>query len=965
MTKSRLGVVAFFFVVSFGAAAPLHARVVSYAPITSRYAIPAVESRTSRHVLLLELDNAYPYGMPSGVGPGRIVLYDSSGAAEPRLLLPDDGQPISVGLLALEEEADGVPVLLVATDASVKGDNPSRSWRHLLSTDGGATWHVLALPYTPGPRGLQGGLTNASSNGFFDADFGGPLVRGRRSNVRLGTTAFPFVLLDGGGSMVAVSRDGTTRLLLRTVTTTPDGLVDPADLVGTDATGMRFLVAGRPVTGSETAPVIGEHALYLVDLDGHVTKLLPLSDPRPSLEGWITPSDVVTMEIEGTLGPTSPSGVPKSIVRIQNGSVTTLAAATGTYDNPVGTRLFAVPSADFREGWVIQRNLSTGTSLSRITSSGALEEQWRDVTGPEVEALHAGASGARLLVQAHRPRPTDDNRIFRDPALAVWKIGDGAPLRYDELFLVEQGTKGFVHLDVDAAAAGASFLFDSGIPYIYSGGGGPSGGGGGGGGSDVTQEWGVVKGSLCQRLVIPAVARTSGFGGAFWKTDVVLQNPDDAPLAVALRFVPNDKSADRDVHEASLTLQGHEIRSLDDVLAAVFGLEAASGALRIDPEGDRSLNATSRTYTRSSRGTYGMGVPALDVHAALGPGFPTSFAAALPGNGFRSNLLVTDTSGRGTRVALRLANAFGEPIEGGFLDAPAGGQIQASGVGDLFQAPSWLPGSLLLSPRTGEAISTLIAIDNTTNDPNYFPPDLSAGVPRQIPAVVHADGANGARFRSDLFLVNPSAQAQSIMFLLRPWDLDAEFYLSLTLLPYESKTIRDVLSSAFGRTGVARLYFQSSSPGDPSGGVRVTSRTYTISADGGTYGLSLPPLNAFQSAGPGETLEILGPRGDAHFRTNLALVDLTVHTNGQPPNPPARVEILDENGRSVDHFDVVVPVAGGLQLADLFRARGLGDGPHAASIRVTPAAGLLAAYATMIDNGTNDPTLFTAQLAAR
>ena len=75
--------------------------------------------------------------------------------------------------------------------------------------------------------------------------------------------------------------------------------------------------------------------------------------------------------------------------------------------------------------------------------------------------------------------------------------------------------------------------------------------------------------------------------------------------------------------------------------------------------------------------------------------------------------------------------------------------------------------------------------------------------------------------------------------------------------------------------------------------------------------------------------------------------------------------LIDEKGLLVDNFDTTVPLSGGVQLNDLFRGRGLGDGPAAALIRITPFGGLVAAYATTTDNGTNDPVYFGASLVAK
>jgi hypothetical protein len=124
----------------------------------------------------------------------------------------------------------------------------------------------------------------------------------------------------------------------------------------------------------------------------------------------------------------------------------------------------------------------------------------------------------------------------------------------------------------------------------------------------------------------------------------------------------------------------------------------------------------------------------------------------------------------------------------------------------------------------------------------------------------------------------------------------------------------------------------------------------------------MPALNNFQVAGPSDTLEILGVVGGERFRTNIGLVELTGVPNGT--TAAAKVEIIDDKGVTLDTLTVTAPVAGGMQLNDIFHARGLGDGPTAALIRVTPLIGTFAAYATTIDNGTNDPVYLAANLGS-
>jgi hypothetical protein len=696
-----------------------------------------------------------------------------------------------------------------------------------------------------------------------------------------------------------------------------------------------------------------------------VEKLLDLGPSVPAMEGWVTSSGEAYLEVASWTG--SPAPPPflsnRALYLVANGQAKEIAASnvsTDDWSTLLGS-LFAVPTADGEGAWLLRRGPGRPTVLARHTAAGGLVEKWSDPTAPEVEALHAGASGRKLLVQVHRPRPQVDQRIFKDPALAVWEEGQPAPRTYDELFLNEQPNKGFVSLDVDRVADGAPFVFDSGwAPSFCCVGGGPSGDAGAGG-ADVVQEWGVVKGALRQRLVLPAVARAPGASGAFWKTDVLLRNPGSEPLRVDLRFVPGGGGTAR---ETFVILGPAEIRVLPDVLSAVFSLAEGSGALFLSPEGTRVVSATSRTYTAAPGGSYGMSLAASDVFASSSARFPLSFAGALPGAGYRTNVGGVDVAGRGAEVALRIA------AESGWAGRPdlafqtvPGGATQVNGLAGLAGVEPWRAGALEFAPTRGEVVPLVTSIDETTNDPTAWRPDLPASVVRAIPALVHADGKNGSRFRSDLLLYNDTDAPTNVTLAAKPWDSDAsETVVTLTLLAREGKVVRDALAAVFRLEGVARLRVVSNGQGAGTG-VRVTSRAYTVRRDGGTYGVPLPPLNAFQMAGAGEAIELFGAMGGASFRTNLALVDMTAFADGRSVR--ARVEVVGDRGVLLDAFDVNVPVAGGIQVDDLFRARGLGDGPSAALIRVSPAGGLVGAYATTLDQGTNDAILVPAALAAR
>jgi hypothetical protein len=248
----------------FAAAPSLPARIISYAPVTDRHAMPAVQHRANRTYLLIEAD--YPISIYSGAYGAKLVLYDSRGEREPRVLF--GGPEVTIFRAAAREETDGTLRILVQTNANLGGDNLFRAIRYLYSADTGATWKPLPLPatdwYYPIPV----------------ADVGGPVARERGSTIRIGTTEFPFVLVIApnaptGAGVFRVGVDGEVKLLLPLVVNSNPGFV------GSDREGTRFLVTGSPLT--PTGPLA--NSIRILHLDGQLEDVQPLTQARYGLQG--------------------------------------------------------------------------------------------------------------------------------------------------------------------------------------------------------------------------------------------------------------------------------------------------------------------------------------------------------------------------------------------------------------------------------------------------------------------------------------------------------------------------------------------------------------------------------------------------------------------------------------------------------------------------------------------------------
>ena len=899
------------FLVLFLASLAAQARVLSYGPVTAQGAIPAAQERDRRHYALLETT-------------GRILLFDSL-TDDVRTIFPTaETEGWVTSEVAVWERQEGIPpkILVGVWQSSVFTRH-----RFYLSEDGGGSWKRLDFPETRSVA-LQA-----------RRDVGGAFSRSFPWQIQLGNASVPFI--------VATRELNSTTLEIDAIESGGHvkslGSFDGAGLIGADASGSRALVAGRRATSSG----LEADGVWKVSLSGNSERVLTFETGNPGVYGWIAPNGAVLLDSVGF-------GAQRALVRCDRGRSQLLATLPAGF---VSTELsfFAVPTRDADGAWIVQRETGRRTTLFLYHDGDAAPvEQWSDPTAPQIEAIHESRSGKALLIQVHRPREMPIASIFVDPALAIWHPGEPAPTDYDELYLNEADRRGFVHLDVDDADAGGTFVFDAGVffPPQYSGGGGGISSGGGGGG-DIFQEWGVVRSSLQQHLVLPSISHLSGAYGSEWRSDVVLRNPADVPVIVTMRLLPLDGSQ-QDVQTRTVTLGAREIRLIRDAALTLFGIDHGGGALHLLPERRQSIEVTSRTYSENDHGTFGMTIPAIDAQAAANPNVPLYFSAALAEPTLRSNVLLQNVSS-GSAGEVEIAASNQRAV------LPFLGSLQLNNARAFLGLESYYPLSITMVPRTGRLLGSVITIDNQTNDPSYFSPDvLLTNTIRTIPIVGHVEGANGSHFRTDLYVSNPTNQTQWMNLIFKPWDgADAEVSKNIVVGPNVTLALHDVVANTFYRSGLGRVRFSATA-------LTVTSRTYTAAEDGSTYGTAIPPLNAFQIAQSGDSLEILGVSGLRRFRTNLALLETSPAPFAQPRpiTHAVTIEVLDERGTVIDTIETAIAEGGSVMMADLFRARNLPQ-VQAGLIRVTPHSGQFTAFASLVDQATNDPSYLPPMLAAK
>jgi len=269
--------------------------------------------------------------------------------------------------------------------------------------------------------------------------------------------------------------------------------------------------------------------------------------------------------------------------------------------------------------------------------------------------------------------------------------------------------------------------------------------------------------------------------------------------------------------------------------------------------------------------------------------------------------------------------------------------------------------SVRVDPGSASLAVYASVVDNLTGDPVIHLAAEPSDDPGYLVGLAHLAGAQGSTWRSDLALSNPGAAPVDVRLDYVP-DVDPGYspYLTVPLAPGASYAFEDVIGFLMGPDAGSKGYARVSTPAG-SGGLRVAARTYN-QGDAGTFGQGLPLLGADALIPVGRRGLIAGVRASADhstgFRTNLGLVNTD-------PGAGSTVEIVafDLAGQEVGRIPGYHLAPGQYVQFELFGALGLSGLDLAGSVEVRlTAGGPIAAYASIIDNRTQDPVFIPAQM---
>jgi hypothetical protein len=270
-----------------------------------------------------------------------------------------------------------------------------------------------------------------------------------------------------------------------------------------------------------------------------------------------------------------------------------------------------------------------------------------------------------------------------------------------------------------------------------------------------------------------------------------------------------------------------------------------------------------------------------------------------------------------------------------------------------------------LEVDAGEAMvaASSSVIDQVTGDPVLYRPGVLQDGKVYVAGAAHLPGELGSQWRSDLTLFNPTLTMQEILVEYVPEvALPLSYSVEFPLLARQSMMIRDILPFIHLSLDNTKGYLRVHNVEGPTAPM-VAARTYN-QATSGTFGQNLEVCGYEQLIFAGETRYIPGVAtgnafgDDIGYRTNLGLTNASETSSAQ-----LLITLYGPQGEVVGQIPYPLQ-PGQFAQFDPYAAIGQADLDTYGSIEVwVEEGGPVAAYGSVVDNGTQDPILIPALLA--
>lgn len=480
-------------------------------------------------------------------------------------------------------------------------------------------------------------------------------------------------------------------------------------------------------------------------------------------------------------------------------------------------------------------------------------------------------------------------------------------------------------------------------------------------------------------LIIPAIAHADGIGSRF-VSDVRITNTSSQRINYQLAFTPTATDGTTAGKQSTIALDPGETKALNDIVGAFYGSgtqgETGLGTLEVRPldysgkgivsNADSSPNginlatiAASRTYNVAPNGTFGQFIPAVPLASFLGKSdvAKISLQQVAQSASYRTNLGFVEGSGQPVDMVVKLLSDSGALVAQRNYSLKAFEHQQIS-MGAFFPGASVNDGRIEVTVTSdgGRVTAYASVLDNNTSDPLLvFPVDPSRVVSQRYVVPGVAELNNGAaNFHTDMRVFNGGAQPSNLTVAYVTSDRTPPAPVQMHIDPGQTLALDNVLQSVWNLSGTGGAVVVTS---DANSSLVVTARTFSRRDDGGTFGQFIPGVTATDAVGAGErALQVVQLEQSPQFRSNLGLVEVTgspvtIEVTGYAPD--SRVEPRITRDLAPGQF---------VQMGSIFAALGMGNVYNGrVSVKVLSGDGRVAAYGSVIDNRTQDPTYVPAQ----
>ena len=482
--------------------------------------------------------------------------------------------------------------------------------------------------------------------------------------------------------------------------------------------------------------------------------------------------------------------------------------------------------------------------------------------------------------------------------------------------------------------------------------------------------------------IIPVVTHVNGAAGPFL-SDVRLTNAATTAVKYQVTMTPTRTDATTSSKVTQVTVEPQQTIALNDIAKNFFGYGATGGAndvgfgsLEIRPLNTSSplTFASSRTYASTAAGTFGQFVAAVPFAKFAtrrvsgipipGPGEPGPIATLslqqiAESAKFRTNLGLTEGAGEPASGKIRIVAANGQVLkETPYSLLPGEHQqinryIATQGIDNLEDGRI----EITVESTTGAVTAYASVLDNITTDPLAVTAVEASKISSMryvVPGMAELNnGANN--FHSDVRIYNAGDRDAIATLTYYPMNNGAPRSIEpMTIARGTVKVIDNILPTLFNETqGGGSLVITTS---DVTSLV-ATGRTYTRVDGGGTYGQFIPGLTPLEGLGRTDRAQqVLQLEQSAQFRSNIGLAELTgnatsvkvfVHLPDSKSTPSVDVDLAPNEFRQLN--SLIASVAPG----QTYNAR--------VTVQVTGGNGRVAAYASVLDNESKDPTYVPGQ----